>query len=121
MSDPGYYPYRSPIATGLACRCPRCGQGRLYGGFLTVAETCDVCGLDLRKADSGDGPAVFIIFILGVLVVPLALLFEAQVAPPLWLHGHTAIATVKDWRDAHGPTTVANVTGSVVVELVPPA
>jgi uncharacterized protein len=41
--------------------------------------------------------------------------------PPLWLHGHTTIATVKDWRDAHGPTTVANVTGSVVVELVPPA
>jgi Calcineurin-like phosphoesterase len=40
--------------------------------------------------------------------------------PPLWLHGHTTIATVKDWRDTHGPTTVANVTGSVVVELVPP-
>lgn len=40
--------------------------------------------------------------------------------PPLWLHGHTTIATVRDWRDAHGPTTVANVTGSVVVELVPP-
>jgi uncharacterized protein len=44
-----------------------------------------------------------------------------RVRPPLWLHGHTTIATVKDWRDAHGPTTVANVTGSVVVELVPPS
>lgn len=40
--------------------------------------------------------------------------------PPLWLHGHTTIAAVKDWRDEHGPTTVANVTGSVVVELLPP-
>jgi uncharacterized protein len=44
-----------------------------------------------------------------------------RLRPPLWLHGHTTIATVKDWRDAHGPTTVANVTGSVVVELVPPS
>jgi len=44
-----------------------------------------------------------------------------RLRPPLWLHGHTTIATVTDWRDACGPTTVANVTGSVVVELVPPA
>jgi hypothetical protein len=44
-----------------------------------------------------------------------------RLRPPLWLHGHTTIATVRDWRDACGPTTVANVTGSVVVELVPPA
>jgi len=43
-----------------------------------------------------------------------------RIRPPLWLHGHTTIAAVKDWRDAYGPTTVANVTGSVVVELVPP-
>lgn len=43
-----------------------------------------------------------------------------RLRPPLWLHGHTTIAAVKDWRDAYGPTTVANVTGSVVVELVPP-
>ena len=86
MSQPAYYPRLSPFSTGIACKCPRCGQGKLYDGFLTVAETCSSCGLDLKKADSGDGPAVFIIFILGFLVVPLALLFEAQVAPPLWVH-----------------------------------
>ncbi len=78
--------YRSPIATGLACRCPRCGRGRLFAGFLTVAARCGDCGLDLSKQDSGDGPAVFIIFILGALIVPLALLFEVKAAPPLWLH-----------------------------------
>ena len=77
---------RSPFATGLACKCPRCGQGRLFAGFLTVAESCTVCGLDLKKADSADGPAVFIIFILGFLVVPLALWVESRFAPPLWLH-----------------------------------
>ena len=78
--------YRSPIATGLACRCPRCGRGRLFAGFLTVAERCESCGLDLTKQDSGDGPAVFIILILGAIVVPLALLLESTAAPPMWLH-----------------------------------
>ncbi len=86
MSGPAYHPCRSPLRAGLACKCPRCGQGPLYNGFLSVTERCSVCGLDLQKADSGDGPAVFIIFILGFLVIPLALLFEAKVAPPMWLH-----------------------------------
>ncbi len=86
MSESEYYPRLSPFRAGLACKCPRCGQGPLYSGFLTVAERCPVCGLDLQKSDSGDGPAVFIIFILGFLVVPLALLFEVKVAPPMWLH-----------------------------------
>src|SRR5262249_3381195 len=60
----------SPIATGLACRCPRCGRGRLFAGYLTLAETCDVCGLPLKAADSGDGPAVFVMFIVLALAVP---------------------------------------------------
>jgi uncharacterized protein (DUF983 family) len=86
MSESEHYPRLSPFRAGLACKCPRCGRGPLYSGFLTVAERCAVCGLDLQKADSGDGPAVFIVFILGFLVVPLALLFEAKIAPPMWLH-----------------------------------
>ena len=86
MSGPAYQTRRPSLRAGLACKCPRCGQGPLYDGFLSVAERCNVCGLDLQKADSGDGPAVFIIFILGFLVVPLALIFEAKVAPPMWLH-----------------------------------
>ncbi len=53
---------------------------------MNLAECCATCGLDLGKANSGDGPAVFIIFILGFLVVPLALLFETQFEPPMWLH-----------------------------------
>ncbi len=86
MTAPSYYPKLSPFATGLACRCPRCGKGPLFHGFLQVAERCTDCGLDLKKADSGDGPAVFIIFILGFLVVPLALLVESSFAPPMWVH-----------------------------------
>lgn len=85
-SEDAYYPSVSVIGAGLACKCPRCGQGKLYEGFLTVAERCGVCGLDLRKADSGDGPAIFLIFILGALVVPMALLVESVFSPPMWLH-----------------------------------
>ena len=86
MSESDYTSRVSPISAGLGCKCPRCGRGALFDGFLSVAESCAVCGLDLRKADSADGPAVFVIFILGFLLVPPALLFEAMAEPPLWLH-----------------------------------
>ena len=86
MSAGGSFPRLSPFSTGLACRCPRCGRGKLFKGFLKVVETCPACGLDLSGADAADGPAVFIIFILGALVVPMALLTEAWFVPPLWVH-----------------------------------
>lgn len=81
-----YYLHVSPFAAGLTCRCPRCGSGKLFHGFLTVAERCEVCDLDLSAHDSGDGPAVFIILILGFVVVGLVLWVEMSFAPPLWLH-----------------------------------
>ena len=76
----------SPFATGLACRCPRCGKGRLFEGFLTVRPRCEVCGLDFAFADSGDGPAVFIIFFAGLVVVGSALVVEILYEPPFWVH-----------------------------------
>jgi uncharacterized protein (DUF983 family) len=76
----------SPLATGLLCRCPACGKGRLYKGLLTVAPKCEACGIDLTAHDSGDGPAVFVIFILGFLIVGLAYFAEVWLEPPLWLH-----------------------------------
>lgn len=75
----------TPLKAALGCTCPRCGQGRLYKGFLAVADRCEVCGLELAKNDSGDGPAVFLIFILGFLAVPLALWIEAVFTVPIWL------------------------------------
>ena len=68
------------------CRCPACGQGRLYDGFLEIAQRCEVCGLELRAQDSGDGPAVFVILILGFIVVGLALWTEVAFEPPFWVH-----------------------------------
>jgi len=75
-----------PIRAGLMGRCPRCGEGRLFSGYLTVAKRCEACGLDYAFADSGDGPAVFVILIIGFIVVGLALWAEVSFSPPLWVH-----------------------------------
>ena len=76
----------SPFAAGLRCRCPRCGQGKLFQGVLTVRERCSVCQLDLRAQDAGDGPAVFVIFGLGFVIMGLVAFVELKYEPPLWLH-----------------------------------
>ena len=76
----------SPITAGLSCRCPRCGKGHLFNGFLTLRERCDVCGLDYSFADAADGPAVFIMFFSGFVVVAAALIVEVLYQPPFWLH-----------------------------------
>ncbi len=76
----------SPFAAGLACRCPRCGQGALFAGYLKVAPRCERCGLDLGFADSGDGPAVFVIFAVAPIVMILAFITEALFHPAPWMH-----------------------------------
>jgi uncharacterized protein (DUF983 family) len=73
-------------AAGLRCRCPRCGEGALYDGLLAVRDRCAACGLDLKAQDAGDGPAVFVILVLGFIVVGAALIVEVKFSPPLWVH-----------------------------------
>ena len=77
---------RHPLLAGLAGRCPNCGRGRLFAGFLKVAPRCDACGFDLAKADSGDGPAVFVILVAGFIVAFAALITEIRFRPPIWVH-----------------------------------
>lgn len=77
---------RLPIAKGLRCRCPRCGMGRLFRGFLALRPRCEVCGLDYNFADSGDGPAIFVILLSGIVVVFAALITEVTFQPPVWVH-----------------------------------
>jgi uncharacterized protein (DUF983 family) len=74
------------IMRGVLCRCPRCGQGKLFSGFLTLRPRCESCGLDYSFADAGDGPAVFVILIGGGIVVAAALIVEILYQPPYWLH-----------------------------------
>jgi uncharacterized protein (DUF983 family) len=76
----------NPILAGLTCRCPRCGKGKMFSGFLGLKPICEVCGLDYSFADAGDGPAVFVIMISGAIVVAAALFVEVQYSPPLWVH-----------------------------------
>lgn len=75
-----------PVKAGLSGRRPRCGEGRLFKGFLAVGERCGNCGLDYSFADAGDGPAVFVILLIGFVVVGLALWMEVSYGPALWLH-----------------------------------
>lgn len=75
----------NPYAAGAAGRCPNCGEGHLFEGFLKVAPTCEACGFDLKAADSGDGPAVFVILIGGFLVAFGAVFTQIAFNPPIWL------------------------------------
>ncbi len=85
MTGPDAKPV-SPFRSGFTGRCPRCGEGALYDGFLDVADRCTVCDLDYSGQNSGDGSAFFIIMIVGCIVVGLALVLEVMFAPPVWLH-----------------------------------
>ena len=84
--DQAHFPPVDPVSAGLRGRCPRCGEGRMFSGVLSLAKRCGVCRLDYSFADAGDGPAVFVILIIGFIVVGLALWMEVSVNPPLWLH-----------------------------------
>ena len=75
-----------PIRAGLLCRCPHCGRGRLFSGFLNVVDTCAACGFDFRRLNTGDGPAVFVMQIAGGIVVFSALGVELAYSPPMWVH-----------------------------------
>jgi uncharacterized protein (DUF983 family) len=86
MDQAGSFPRVSLAHAALGCRCPRCGNGRLFAGLLSVRGSCEACGLDLSAQDAGDGPAVFVILFLGLIVVGLAAIVEIQFAPPIWLH-----------------------------------
>jgi len=86
MSFDEHYAPQSPYSTGLCGRCPRCGQGRLFRGFINLAPRCEVCGLDYKFADSGDGPAVFVTLFAGFLVLGAALWTELTFEPPFWVH-----------------------------------
>jgi uncharacterized protein (DUF983 family) len=73
------------LKRGFRCRCPRCGEGRLFRAFLKVDNTCSVCGLDFTPHRADDLPAYLVIIIVGHIVVPLALMIETNYSPPVAL------------------------------------
>ena len=76
----------SPFLAGIKSRCPRCGRGKLFKGFLDIRENCDTCDLDYGFVDAGDGPAVFIILIVGFIAAGGSLGVEMAYHPPYWVH-----------------------------------
>jgi uncharacterized protein (DUF983 family) len=75
----------SPFVAGLRGRCPKCGEGRVFAGYLKFADRCAMCGADFRVADAGDGPAVFVVLIVGAIVAPLLFVLQFGLKLPDWV------------------------------------
>lgn len=85
-SDSALFLPVDPFKVGIQGCCPRCGSGKLFDGLLGLKPRCAACGLDYAFADAGDGPAVFVILIVGFIVIGLVLWLQVNYAPPIWVH-----------------------------------
>ncbi|MES2035397.1 MAG: DUF983 domain-containing protein [Pseudomonadota bacterium] len=77
-------PFLTGLKRGLRHRCPNCGEGKLYTGYLKIAPACAACGHDLSVYKADDGPAYFTILLVGHLVVAPLLLFPFIWQKPAW-------------------------------------
>ena len=80
------WPRQSSLSTGLRCRCPRCGEGSLFKGFVTIREACPNCGLNYGFADPADGPALFVMTGVGCAIMAVFAWVEVVFHPPIWVH-----------------------------------
>ncbi len=86
MTDPApRHKKPHPVWAGLRGRCPECGKGKLFKGFMAIAPQCSECGQDFSQADSGDGPAIFVMLIAGFIVIGAMLVIDTLYEPPIWL------------------------------------
>ncbi|HET9810653.1 MAG TPA: DUF983 domain-containing protein [Sphingomicrobium sp.] len=76
----------SPVAGALYGRCPRCKSKTLFAGWVRFADKCRACGLDFSSFNVGDGPAAFLILVIGAILVVAALVVDGLFEPPFWLH-----------------------------------
>ncbi len=76
----------NPVLAGIRCKCPQCGEGKVFAGFLKFADTCDNCSADFTIADAGDGPAFFVMFAALIFIAPTAMILELAMEPPFWVH-----------------------------------
>ena len=80
------WPKLDPMRTGPFGRCPRCGEGHMFEGFLALRKECEVCGLDYSYADPADGPAFFVQMFACLPAVIFAFVLEISAEPPFWVH-----------------------------------
>lgn len=86
MAEEHVYPPASIYVDGLLGRCPRCSKGHMIKGLLAVTPKCEVCGLDFSFADAGDGPAIFVMTIVGFIVICVMWYVEVTYQPSYWIH-----------------------------------
>lgn len=91
MSDTRQWPEVSPLRAGIRGRCPRCGEGHLFDGFLALRKECEVCGLDYSFADPADGPAFFVICFACIPSVLFGIWLEVAYTAPYWVHLFTTL------------------------------
>ncbi|MEP3048879.1 MAG: DUF983 domain-containing protein [Roseibium sp.] len=94
MSTDTKWPKLPPIKTGLKGRCPQCGEGKMFDGFLTIKPTCDHCGLDYSFADPADGPAFFVICFGCIPAVAFGIWLEIAFTAPYWVHLVTTLPLI---------------------------
>jgi len=83
MNPPAYAPF---FKAAIQARCPRCGQGALFAGYLRVVPVCVSCGLSFANFATEDGPASLIILPLCMLTAGGSLILEVAKQPPIWVH-----------------------------------
>lgn len=81
----------SALRAGLYGKCPRCGEGALFDGFLKLAPRCTACDLDYSFADPADGPAFFVMMVFAIPVTAFVIWIEMAFNPPLWVHLVTSL------------------------------
>lgn len=74
------------LLKGLVSRCPDCGLGPMFAGYLRVADSCSHCGTELHHHRADDAPPYFTMMIVGHVVIGLVLFAEMVYSPPIWLH-----------------------------------
>ena len=77
---------KTAIVHAIRGRCPHCGEGKLFSGFLRVADVCDACGEELHHHRADDAPAYLTILIAGHIMLPFVLGVEEVFAPAVWVH-----------------------------------
>ncbi len=102
-------PFLTQIGRGLAGRCPACGQGPLFAGYLRVIPACRHCSAPLGEFRSDDAPPYITILIVGHIVIGLLLIMETDFSPPLWLEAaillpFTLVLTLALLRPVKGAT-----------------
>ena len=93
VSSPEYSPLHA-LKTGIRCRCPRCAEGELFQGYLTIRKSCPKCELDYSFADPADGPAFFVMSVVGLIGMIGFMIFDFTIQPPIWVHFVTTLPVV---------------------------